>query len=702
MIKRLGVKSEGNQAGIILEDILCSLDKYTGKYFNGFPVINSIDGNIKLDGLLCSEQLGIIIFHFVEGRELTEQFADEVDSIHLRVASKLQELRILTKGRNLLIPIHSITFAPVARRDIDKELSDRLLLCREKNDIEEIFNGINWDSPELLTPAVSKLQSLSGLQKKKKRPYTTDKVTKGSVLKHLEDKLATLDDNQTRAVLENIDGVQRIRGLAGSGKTIVLARKVAHIHTQNPHWKIAITFNSRSLKEQFKRLIETFYSDANNGELPDFDNIKIIHAWGSTKSEGIYYNACKAHNVEYHDLNSSKAIKKTKESNFQSVCRHFLENKSKDIFLYDLILIDEAQDFSIEFLQLCYGLLNEPKRLIYAYDELQNLGDEAMPSPDEIWGNDENGNPIVKFNDESQDIILDVCYRNPGPILTAAHSLGFGLYREQMVQMFDHADLWREIGYEVIDGSLESGKNVSLARSDRSSPCLLTHFNTKNEIVDFLKFETMHDQARWIAAQIEDDLNNQELLPSDIIVIHPNALKLRSDVGILREILYDKGINSSIAGVTSSPDEFFSDNSITFTSIYRAKGNEAPVVYIMHAEHCDGVWELSKKRNILFTAMTRSKAWLKVCGVGNGFNGLLSEFGRVRDNDFKLNFIYPTDEQRQKMKLVNRDMTKEERSRVKAAKANAQNLVALLDGEVNVEDIPDELRQLLIQKLLRQ
>ena len=701
MIKRLGVTNERNEAGAILEKILDELDSLTGHYYSGFPVISSFEGNIKLDGLLCSEQIGVVIFHFVEGKDVSEGLADEIDSIHLRVTSKLQELKELTKGRTLLVPVTSITFAPAARHDVNEDLTERLLLCRNKEDLESQFSQIEWDKPELLNAAISKLQSLSGLQKRKQRVYVKDENTKGNVLKVLEDKLATLDDNQTRAVLENIEGVQRIRGLAGSGKTIVLARKVAHIHTQNPHWKIAITFNSRSLKNQFKRLIETFFSDANNGERPDFTKIKIIHAWGSTNSEGIYYNACKAHNIEYYDFSASKNITKSNETNFQAVCRTFLEKKTKEVQLYDLILVDEAQDFSSEFLQLCYGILKEPKRLIYAYDELQNLGDEPMPSPDDIWGSDEKGNPRVAFNTESQDIILDVCYRNPGPILTSAHALGFGIYRQEMVQMFDHADLWREIGYEVLDGSLESGKSVSLARSDHSSPCLLKDFNTPADLIEFKKFNSQTEQALWIAEQIENDLSNQELLPSDIIVIHPNALKLRNEVGLLRQILFDKDINSSIAGVTSSPDEFFSDNSITFTSIYRAKGNEAPVVYIMHAEYCNSSWELAKKRNILFTAMTRSKAWLKVCGVGATFNGLVAEYELVRDNDFRLNFTYPTEEQRQKMRLVNRDMTKEERSRVKAAKLNAQNLVTLLDGEVNVEDIPEEIRQLLIQKLTR-
>ncbi len=96
----------------------------------------------------------------------------------------------------------------------------------------------------------------------------------------------------------------------------------------------------------------------------------------------------------------------------------------------------------------------EKKRLVYAYDELQNLGDSSMPSPEQIWEVDEHGKPIVSFTSEEQDITLDICYRNPGPILTTAHALGFGIYHKPIIQMFDFEGLWTEIGYEKIDGEL--------------------------------------------------------------------------------------------------------------------------------------------------------------------------------------------------------------------------------------------------------
>ena len=146
--------------------------------------------------------------------------------------------------------------------------------------------------------------------------------------------------------VETVNGVQRIRGLAGSGKTIVLARKVAYLHAKNPDWKIAVTFNTRSLKKQFENLITSFVYEQTN-ELPNFEKIKIIHAWGSPSMEGVYYNAALSTNSKYFDFRSAKNYRKSTDQNeFDFACKALLDHQHSFSPLYDLILIDEAQDFT--------------------------------------------------------------------------------------------------------------------------------------------------------------------------------------------------------------------------------------------------------------------------------------------------------------------------------------------------------------------
>ncbi|WP_423731932.1 DEAD/DEAH box helicase [Hafnia paralvei] len=695
MIEILGMKPRNHTVSDIVEASISQLADTDGYYYRGFPVIFLSEGSVTLDGLLCTSKHGVVIFHFSENRQLNQDNIDTVDEMHMKFVAKLSEVKALTKQRLLNVPVTSIVFAPNCINISDFECDEGLVVSNNISEISSLIDNISWTDGSLLNVLLSNVQSLSKLKPRKKRSYVQKVDSKGAVLKKLENSLATLDSSQTTAVLVNLDGVQRIRGLAGSGKTIVLARKIAHIHSQNPHWKIAVTFNSRSLKEQLKNLITAFADD--NGI--DWDNVDIIHAWGGVKTEGLYYNACIAHNVPYFDFTGAKNLAEAGETPFQAACKNFLDKKQGDKKLYDFILIDEAQDFSVEFLRICYSLLGEEKRLVYAYDELQNLGDSSMPSPEQIWGLDETGKPIVSFNSEDQDITLDICYRNPGPILTTAHALGFGIYHNPIIQMFDFEGLWTEIGYDKIDGELVEGKDVVLSRTEKSSPSLLSSHNSIDEMIQFVKFDDKTNQSKWIAEQIIKNINQEEILPSDIVVIHPDTMRMRNEVGYLRDLLFNNGINTSIAGITSSPDEFFSDNSVTFTSIFRAKGNEAAMVYIMDSQYCNVDYELAKRRNILFTAMTRTKAWLRVCGVGQYFDGLFNEYNEVKNREFTLQFRYPTGPEREKMRLVNRDMTSQERKRVHQAKLNAHNLSVLLDGQVRVEDIPEELRLALIKKL---
>jgi superfamily I DNA and RNA helicase len=215
----------------------------------------------------------------------------------------------------------------------------------------------------------------------------------------LEDSIATLDHRQNRAVIETIDGVQRIRGLAGSGKTIVLALKAAYLHTQYPEWRIAVTFHTRSLKGQFKRLINNFCIEQ-SGEEPDWTRIRVVNAWGAPggdERDGIYYEFCRATGQSFHDFKSASRQFGGTEKAFDGVCQSALAAAPEPPQLYDVILVDEAQDFAPSFLRLCYAMLREPKRLVYAYDELQNLSGESLPPPEEVFGTDPKGRPLVSM-----------------------------------------------------------------------------------------------------------------------------------------------------------------------------------------------------------------------------------------------------------------------------------------------------------------
>ena len=229
---------------------------------------------------------------------------------------------------------------------------------------------------------------------------------------------------------------------------------------------------------------------------------------------------------------------------------------------YDAIFVDEAQDFAPNFLLLCYELLKAPKRLVYAYDELQNLGMRSLPPMEEIFGNLPDGSPRVVLHSEEtgkpkQDIILDTCYRNSRPVLTTAHALGFGIYREKgLVQIFENSHLWLDVGYKVGRGELEDGKDVALQRTPNSSPEWLEKHSEIDDLISFEVFDSDEAQTARLIEGIVENLTTDELLPDDIIVINPDPLSTKGAVGSARRLLMQRGVNSNLAGVTNSADNF--------------------------------------------------------------------------------------------------------------------------------------------------
>ena len=360
-------------------------------------------------------------------------------------------------------------------------------------------------------------------------------------------------------------------------------------------------------------------------------------------------------------------------------------------------------------------MLNSPKRLVYAYDELQNLTGKSLPPPEEIFGDRADGSPEVRLDTDAdgagqRDVILDICYRNSRPLLTTAHALGFGIYREPekpgesgLVQMFDYPQLWEEIGYSTVDGELRNGAPVTLQRTDKTSPRFLEDHSEIEDLIQFIPFDSEEQQNRWLVSEIRKNLEEDELRHDDIIVINPDPRTTRDKVGPIRQQLLEAGIDCHLAGVDNDPDRFFESdsNSVTFTGIFRAKGNEAGMVYVINAHDCQSAgWNLARIRNRLFTAITRSKAWVRVLGVGDKMARLKEEYERLRLNEFKLEFRYPTDEERRRLRVIHRDITKEQRKALTGKDKELIGLVrALESGSIHKEDLNEEARTRLRELL---
>lgn len=676
-----GNDRNGNASAALI-DGLKSINDIEGTLYLGYPLLAQDEISITIDALYVSRKYGMIAFSYEQN-----DYKDNQDQIYYNLDFSLKKYSSLRAGRELAFNPIVITF------QMDESISDdENYIVANKDYLATVLSKYGKEiDREIYTRLIESLQKISSMKPKKKRDNVQFEDSLGGKIKTIEKEIANLDYWQKKAAYETPEGVQRIRGLAGSGKTVVLALKAAYLHSQYPKWDIGITFYSRSLAQQFRTMVNSFYREYADA---DFDETKlhILHAWGSDVDDGIYACVCRELNLLPLNYNAASS-RFGREDAFSGAINEALYSLGEnELKMFDALLIDEAQDMPANFFKLCYKIVKNPKRITYAYDELQNLSDSQMPTLKEMFGEDNFGNALVDLTSSEdqpkKDIVLPVCYRNTSWALSVAHALGFGIYRDEgLVQYFNQHQLWTEIGYDIHSGDLVEGKKVTLKRSDKSSPQYFKELIKPNEAVyNHPSFLSKMEQYEWIANDIESSLSN-ELDPDDILVIFPNVMTAKKEYMQLRRFLEAKGINSSLAGFTTERDIFYVKGEIMCSQIYRAKGNEAPLVYVVNADYCATGDGLALSRNILFTAITRSRAWVKITGVGPMMDIINKEIDACISNDYSLTYTVPSAIEIEQIRKVHRELSTEE----KAAKKKINEAIVQLQELVEIVDIDESI-----------
>ncbi|PKM40552.1 MAG: RNA helicase [Firmicutes bacterium HGW-Firmicutes-9] len=657
--------------------------------YTGYPLSANIDGNITVDALLVSERFGLVAFIF-ESADNSHDIIENQGELFFQLTNTLTQYSGLRKGRTLAFEPYVISIVPESLLAQNTENGYVISTFETLSNTLENLPVFDTDYFHVL---VESLQKIASIKPRKKRDNVKISGSKGDIIKKIEKEIANLDQWQKKAALEMVDGPQRIRGLAGSGKTIVLALKAAYLHAQYPEWEIVVTYYTRSLWQQYRDLITKFAFEFSKDE-PNWDKIHLYHAWGSSSEQGLYSEIARSVNALPMNFTNAR-LKFGREKAFTGICEE-LDSIIPDNYIpqYDIVLIDEAQDMPAAFFRLVYKSVQKEKRIVWAYDELQNLNSATMPSIVEMFGVSNDGRALVNLINEAdqpmQDIILPVCYRNPPWALSLAHSLGFGIYRKPLVQHFENINLWEEIGYKINKGNLKHGKEVTLSRKADSTPKYFYDLLSPEDVIITKNFDDVDVQYDWIARQIKKNIVEDELDPDDILVIFPSVISAKSQYQKFTQHLARYSISSMMAGVTNDRDIFRIAGSVSCSAIYRAKGNEAPIVYIANSEYCYEGVELIKLRNTLFTAITRSRAWVRICGVGTQMKELTAEIERFRSKDYTLSFKVPTITEMNKLRIINRERSESENRKIEEAQKGMKTFIDLINkGEIDATQIPE-------------
>ncbi|MFO3707230.1 DEAD/DEAH box helicase [Xanthomonas codiaei] len=465
------------------------------------------------------------------------------------------------------------------------------------------------------------------------------------------------DEAQRVASMQLPPGPQRIRGLAGTGKTIVLSLKAAITHAKFEDFKILYLFNTQSMYQQVQSLIAQHYT-MQAKKAPDFsDQMHVLHAWGGRQRPGLYSTICDR--IGMRPLTWAE-VRHTQDS-LAFIYNDLLKRAGHALEpIYDLVLIDEAQDFPDEVFQVVYKLtkgVGQDKRIIWAYDEFQSLRDAQMREPAEMFGVDENGQPNIPntalkgyYPGEIQkDFVLPNCYRTPRPVLMAAHGVAMGLYTSNPNEMFYTRGDWEALGYSVISPNslfIEEGEQVELERGDENSKNILEGLLRAEgadplKLIKIRQLESDAEQLEYVASQVRRLLDYHEVPAEEIVIVNLKQGNNKESMLEMQKYLTRHAVPSVIPGYVESADIFKPKGSVTITTPFRAKGNEANIIFVINAENVS-LDRTLRTRNAFFVALTRSRGWCYISGVGAGVSLLSDEIERIKADLPKFRFICPS------------------------------------------------------------
>ena len=170
-----------------------------------------------------------------------------------------------------------------------------------------------------------------------------------------EDVIQVMDREQERVAEHLGAGYRVLRGVAGSGKTLVLAHRARHLHMNWPNWRILVLCYNRVLANALEKMVNT------DKRLTVTNIDRLAYSLGRTGGRG---------GTPDFDALALEAEKRARQL--------------PDSRRYDVVLVDEAQDFDHPRLNLAYSMLKsdrlepdpaQPDRdnFVMAYDVAQNV-----------------------------------------------------------------------------------------------------------------------------------------------------------------------------------------------------------------------------------------------------------------------------------------------------------------------------------------
>ena len=431
----------------------------------------------------------------------------------------------------------------------------------------------------------------------------------GSQIQELE--VSTKEPTQQQKELGRADlrGSHRLfRGVAGSGKSIMLALNAAHtllklqderaglFDRQSAAPKVLVVCFNKTLVHYLRQKIEERFTRLAWDAPPD-GALSVTYIESLIRSLEAAAPALK-----------SGMTFEQKELRARSICAAWdkLDETERERLRYDAIYIDEAQDLHPAEIELLLRLARRDSRggqtFVVFYDNAQNIYGVTPP----VW--QQLGVDIV-----GRTVFLDQCLRNTTETLSLAFNVLVGSFAPEgervTTRLFADVASLRQRGLIT-----EVGDRFEIHFAPRSGQQPRVDVSPSGQA-----------ELDGLVERIKQLVTEERVALSDILVLY-NSPRLFKDVlpNRLREALGGKDrvrvVDKHHGDNKSSP--LIEDGVLTISTIASAKGYDAPVVFLVGADELDPD---TKGRASFYVSATRAKLNLFVSGVKTGTRSLLDE-----------------------------------------------------------------------------
>lgn len=384
--------------------------------------------------------------------------------------------------------------------------------------------------------------------------------------------IRTMDLHQENLAKQIGDKNRLIRGVAGSGKTLILASRAKMLSKEHPDWKILILCYNISLANAIQQMVGHMLNEPEN--LFDFDFTSDVAESPKDHKNVMVRNF---HSWLKNDL-------KIREQQIPEIITK-IENKEAIMPTYDAILIDEGQDFESDWLRLVSCLINEDTQsLLLVEDRAQTIYKRKRSYVQDTG---------LSFQGRSK--VLSINYRNTSQIVKFA----WDFYREHSV-----------FKNKVVDRELE-GDIIAPQSTKRKGP-----------EPGIIKAKSFTEEMNIVARQIKKLHDVKKVPYHEMLILYRVKRTYKTlIIDTIMRALKEHGIDHYWIAENEQTKRNYEkeDGRVKISTIDSSKGLDYQAVFIVNADSMPFPLEEDKEREVslLYIGMTRAKEYLCISYSGD-------------------------------------------------------------------------------------